>query len=379
MKRTLIVLAKITLFCLFLYNIGLFSLFSYYIKNIDWRGEPINRENQIKINRFLREKIKIAEDQGNKYSPDKYFSDLTEIREKEKELSGIFGYQNHITNLVHKMHVNICAGYFSNYQVEVAREKYEKHIDPIRPGREEVKKKIDEGTFWSDLGNLILLIFLPWFWAFYLKNFFLGLFYLCTRWEKEYNTFKIKNPFSFCIAVLLYPYVIGRLFVGWLKKSGKYLTLEANLRMRKEKFFSLLSENEVLKIRKFVKNNLSQKDWQLYLNGQGLVVRRSFAQALLATLLLSVFSATIFKLSAQTLSTGISTDYQIEVEAKTNDFPSFMDCQKIVKGAFDDACEIFIFLFELFEKNFSRVFTKLVFRFFILTRKIEHIPLVNNI
>jgi len=284
--------------------------------------------------------------------------------------------------MVHQIECNIVAGKFTYDQIEEAREIYKNWLDPGREPREKIQKDIKDKLFLPKLKNWFLLIFIPWLIIFYFKNLGLGLIYLWLRWEREYKTFKIRNPLSFAISAILYPYIIVSLVVKWFKRLEKRTSFEAELRSREEKLFRLFSKDEMTEIKKLAEK-LTKKEWQNYLSGLGLEKKHSFASALLVTLILSLFSGNIFFLLANDLAlnkdvSGRDSRQIIIVNDISPPNSPNLTQNNQTSDIFDSFIEENpIFILMDYQKKILRKILEIFFVIFVLTKKIEKIPLVN--
>ncbi len=287
-------LFRFILLVCFLANLGLVEavLDSILQSPTKTKGLPIEQEmeNERTLVNFIREKTKLAreKDAQGAYSPYDYFGDLQKISDMKKELGGnrttIYPYINEMCSLSEK---SFKKG-FTEQDLIIAREKYENHVDPGRVSREESIKHLSE-IGWSGV--------LSWFFWVYVKSFILAavLFLIWINGEREEDYeereerfFSIRNPAGFVLALVLYPVVILSVMWKWIKYTGKGVYIEAELRRTKKRLFALLSEDEISRIRRFVKSGLPVSAWREQLIGQGLVFRHSLALALLVTIIVVI-------------------------------------------------------------------------------------------
>jgi hypothetical protein len=278
MKKVFVVSVKILLPILFLYNIGFFNLdFPKFFNEIG-KTEPLNIEGQKKLAKFVNEKVKVAEKKGDKYSPHDYFSDLYEIEKMEKSMKGVMSYHVLANQLLILQQENMRKGLFSNYDITVARTKYQEKINPGSIARAELKRDMQEKTFWPNLRN--------WLWHFYLVNLPLAFLMFLVWWYQEKKNFKISNPLSFAIALIFYPIIIALVIREALSEKSRYFVAEAELRRTKKKMFSILSKNEIEDIRRFATSRgLTLNDWRNYLGNQGLKPQGILVSSLVVTIL----------------------------------------------------------------------------------------------
>ena len=281
MKKVFVVSVKILLPILFLYNIGFFSLdFPKFFEEMG-KTEPFNAKGQEKLANFIDEKIKIAEKKGDKYSPYDYFNDLYEIEKLEQTLKGTMSRHILMNRLLILEQENMRKGLFSDYDITAARTKYKEKMDPGSIAREELKRDMQEKTFWPNLRN--------WLWHFYLVNLPLAFLMFLVWWYQEKKSFKISNPLSFALALIFYPIIITLVIREALSEKSRYFMAEAELRRIKKKMFSMLSKNELEDIRRFATSRgLTLTDWRGYLGNQGLKPQGILISSLVVTILFTV-------------------------------------------------------------------------------------------
>jgi hypothetical protein len=181
MKRTALIAIKLLLVILFLQNIGFFS----FISNIEDKPQPPQKADGGRGDlQYLNEKIERAQKLGANYGPEEYFSDLTDIRLKEKANEFDRMAATHVFYTT-----NLLMASFHNNVMEHRRsdssEKYsafmeelsiaqKKHLSIADPEQEkesrELTKKMNQPGYWLS----ILVSFLTWLVGFYFKNLPLG-------------------------------------------------------------------------------------------------------------------------------------------------------------------------------------------------------------
>lgn len=278
MKKVFVVSVKILLPILFLYNVGFFDIdFSKFFKEIG-KIEPLNIEGNKKLANFVNERVRAAEKKGDKYSPYDYFNDLYEIETLEKSLKNVMSYHVLANDLLILQQENMRKGLFSDYDIRVARIKYKEKTDPGNIAREELKRDMQEKTFWPNLLN--------WLWHFYLINLPLAFLLFLVWWYQEKKNFKISNPLSFFISLVFYPVIIAVVIYEAMSEKSRYFMAEAELRRTKKKMFSILSKDELEDIRRFAASRgLTLNDWRNYLNNQDLKPRGILVSSLVVTIL----------------------------------------------------------------------------------------------
>lgn len=247
------------------------------------KGLPIEQEmeNEKTLVNFIREKTRLAreKDAESAYSPYDYFGDLQEISDMKKELGISITTDPASQEMFSLARKSIKKGLFTDYDISVASEGYKDHVDPMRESREEFHEAIRKAG-WSGVLCFLLLI--------YLKNLDLA-FVLFLMWIKEdREIFSLRNPFGFVLALIMYPVVMTCVFWQWMKHAEQRIHLEAELRRTKKKLFTVLSDDEVARIRRLVKSGLPASAWRRQLAGQGLVFRHSLALALLVTIIMVI-------------------------------------------------------------------------------------------
>ncbi|MFA5131559.1 MAG: hypothetical protein WC467_04020 [Patescibacteria group bacterium] len=308
MKRILVISVKILLPLLFLYNVGFFSLdFSGYFKDLR-KSEPFNPEGQLKLTKFVNEKVKLAKAKGNKYSPDDYFNDLYEVTKLKKSLKGVMNNCNF--ELLSLSQENLKKGFFDNKDVDAARSVYKEKIDPGSEEREKLKVEMTKKYFWPNVRI--------WLWHFYLKNLPLAFILFLFWWYQEKNNLKISNPLSFVISLIFYPLTIALVIREALSEKSRYYLAEAELRRTKKKMFSMLSTNEVDDLRRFAKSRgISLKDWKAYLQNQELEAQHLLVPSLLVTLfLVSIPRVSFSQESSPSLSSSIFMTQVLTINAE---------------------------------------------------------------
>jgi len=369
MKKALVVSAKILLPLLFLYNVGFFSLdFSGYLKELG-KSEPYNFEGQKKLAKLVDEKVKVAEAKGTKYSPADYFNDLAEITILKKSLKGVMNNWDY--RLLDLSQKNINAGLYSNEDVDLARNIFKEKTDPGSVARESLRIETSKRTFWPSVTN--------WLWHFYLKNLPLAFILFMLWWYKQKETFKLTNPFSFIIALIFYPIIIGLVIYEALNEKGRYYLAEAELRRTKSKMFSILSKDELEDLRRFAKSRgLTLDDWRNYLGNQGFKPQGILISSLVVTILFMAipkfsFSQSKLEKTETNIFTTILTT-QVNAPPETASI-THEDENNNAPGSFAGILDFFSYSFN--PKNINPIVLKAWTKKFHLQEvvfKIEHIP-----
>jgi len=293
MRNIVTVTLKWILAVFFLFNTGLFSWLSQREPTV----QPPRKEDHGRADfKYLQEKVRRAQALGRDYTFELYFSDLTEIKLKSKAND----FDRNVILLVQSSTSTLCEFNRRNYEeiwfhcsdeeraplqarLVAAQEKCQETVDPgSLQRRAESMAKFRAPSFWSNF----LLSILFWLWKVYLKNFLFAFTLLWIWWYQEKDSIKIKNPLSFLICLILYPFVIIRVWYKSLNMYGREWALEIDFRRRQTDIFSLISKNEIADIKRFARSNLKIKDYRDYLDSRGLVYRHSLVPAAALTLLL---------------------------------------------------------------------------------------------
>lgn len=88
---------------------------------------------------------------------------------------------------------------------------------------------------------------------------------------------RLRSPISFTLSLLIYPAVIGIVLRRWFKVTGRGLYAGVELHRTKEKFLTMLSDDEIAAVKCFAKSNLKLDEWKKQLLGEGRTFKRSFA------------------------------------------------------------------------------------------------------
>ncbi len=369
MKRVLVISVKILLPLLFLYNVGFFSLdFSGYFKDLR-KSEPFNPEGQLKLSRFVNEKVKVAKAKGDKYSPDDYFSDLYEVTRLERSLKGVMNNCN--SELLSLSQENLKNGCYDYKDVDAARSIYKEKMDPGSEARENLKLEMTKKYFWPSVR--------AWLWHFYLKNLPVAFILFLFWWYQEKNNLKISNPLSFVISLIFYPITIALVIRESLSEKSRYYLAEAELRRTKKKMFSILSANEVADLQRFAKSRgITLNDWKNYLGNQGLKPQSLILSSLVVTILFMLIPRASF--SQTTIQSNTSKIFANKIISIDKDAPPGNTFIIHHEKTHEKTCaELFtnIFLIEFFLASLSRT----VFHAWLkeiqpqeVIRKIEHVP-----
>lgn len=373
MKKGLIVLAKVLLSVLFLYNIGFFNLDFTKFFNEFRKSEPFNPEGQKKIANFVNGKVRMATKKGEKYSPYDYFNDLYDIETLQKSLKGVISYHVLANELLILHQENLRKNLFSRQDIDKARELYKEKRDPGSLAREQLKLEMAKKNFWPDL--------LSWLLHFYLKNLPLA-FILFLLWRyKEKGTLKISNPFSLLISTLFYPIVIGLVVYEALSEKSRYYLAEAELRRTKKKMFAILSPDEIEDLRRFAKSRgLTMDDWRNYLGNQGLRPQGILVSSLIVTILfLAIPRISFGQEGKKSLLGNIAVEKILTADNQDDQIPADPSLQSSKVGASAPAAAAYFFdwLYEFDWNNIQPTSIKPTAQKVcpqMVIKKIEHIP-----
>ncbi len=137
---------------------------------------------------------------------------------------------------------------------------------------------------WGNVFSVILAWLFMKYLACFMPSFFLLLMWF---WKKEKQT-TLASVLSFIISFVLYPITIGWIFVS----KAKNLYESAEIRSRKEKLFSVVTERELDIVRRVFAENKSYGKAKAYFAEAKIERKHSFAYALVVTLLLQIVPQT---------------------------------------------------------------------------------------
>ncbi|MBP6879545.1 MAG: hypothetical protein KBD22_00060 [Candidatus Pacebacteria bacterium] len=181
---------------------------------------------------------------------------------------------------------------------------------------------------WSEISN--------WTLRKYLK-FFPLIFLLYTFWffvDGKVSKFMRRNPFSFALAVAFYPIVIFMLIRDLFVTKARSVIAEADYRRTKDEFFSVLSKDELGKIKDFTRSSRKLFEWRKELQEEGRIFKHSFGLVLIFTIFFgSMFRTT--SVCAESKSDKRTEIYQF-VKEKTDSTVSVWDFNQIDDGVLPD-------------------------------------------
>lgn len=340
-------LTKFILFILFLINLGFFSILPPIVEK-DRLPYEVMMVRKSELCEFINDKVQQAKQQETKgapYSPYDYFRDIDEIFKKQEELRVSTSIFNEIFVLREISFRNL-GNIYTNEDVNNAKQMYNEHVDL------ELKKK-NKTTLSKSTNMKDVLAWLLWL---YLKTFPIALLlygiWMEQDFREKHKKMLLRSPFSFLLALALYPIVISISIGMSLKDAGRRVFAEAELRSTRYKLFTLLSNDEISAIRDFAKSNLTISDWKNHLRAQGLIARHSFILALVATL----FFMLIPKMgeAKQKRFTGFETmNTQLSIYA----FENIRTCNNQDQGddfkVFKTCKDLAVDIIKIFENNVS--------------------------
>ena len=255
-KKVLTVLAKLVLFASFLVQVGFFSQFSAPHK--EWSSEE-----KIQLQTLERSIEKLAKENAS----------IEEMQKVSKEYKEVVG------------------------SVEKDREAFFYTI-----------KQLGISGVASWLLNIYFYL-LPWF-------ALLFLVWLIEGSERKKTFF--RNPISFLFSVIIYPIVMLCVITSWARLAGRKVIITAELRQTKEKFFSILSEDELDKIKEFAQSKLSISFWQKILFLEGKKKQHSFAVAITVTVMLMIIGNPLVRVVEANLLVKEVTVTQLVINTSPN-------------------------------------------------------------
>lgn len=276
---------KWVLFGLFLWNIGVFSFISRQSQNPRRIGTD---EERMRDMQYLIGITDRARELGDGYTPSLYFKDLMriELRQRHDSIHYMINandYRLTLNSLIMQRREELmrtddkAADKFLD-EITIAQKEYDAVMDP---GKEERLAKSKQE--WQD-GTTIKSI-LSWIWEFYCKNFPLAALLLYLWWVDEKKKWRLSNPLSFFICLLIYPYTIIRVWIKKLDRDRKEWAMEISFRRTEKTIFTLISEDEMAVIKRFAAKG-SIADYKAYLRSRGLTPRHAFLPAMMVTTVL---------------------------------------------------------------------------------------------
>lgn len=316
MKKDLAVLVKVLVWLGFFINSGVPSSIwnsfhekessIFILHGVEIKRQHHSREEEGRFNARMffweQSKVKKAQeyiDNGGRYTADNYFADLREFVDSVKS----FGQEP--IGMVMSRLVGIDIRSRSQEQVDIARSK---HFPEMTAQEMQLAKNTPA---FSETCKEAGVYVWAWWFGWYLKSLGLALvlFLIWQYEESDYEKIQLRNPVSFMVALLLYPFVI-------IRRIRRRWHAEYEVRRRKEKLFSLLSRDEIALVKNFAKSNLSLKQFRQDLSLKGYVPKYSFIVVLFAMIFMAFVPSRI-------LANQSREDRRIAIYQVTNDYDYF--------------------------------------------------------
>lgn len=327
MKRASLIIIKLLLLSFFLYNIGFFSFItSFESENKTYFKEDGGRSDI----EYLSKKIEKAKNLGDKYGPEKYFRDLTDIELKRSKNEFDSRTITRVNSSISQLNTIFHSNFMNKVKMTSKEESdlYVKRItkaqdlffevtDPERSKRrQDFQAKIRTSSYWSN----IFLSFYKSLRELYLKNIWLAFLLFWLWWYEDRKKIRINNPLSFLFCLVIYPIVIARVLIKAISQKSRYFSMSIELRRREKNLFSLFSENEISQIKALAQSNISLSDYRYQLNKQGSVYQHALLPTIIVTCLMILLP---FYLPSQSLlSLDNLEDCVKEVSVSANSPPN---------------------------------------------------------
>lgn len=273
--KTITGIFKIVLFFVFIFNIiGWESFYDFLTLDKNEHNKKL-----VALEQFSKERVASATKlaTSKQYSEDLLCKDILAIIYKQRELgvSDIPSQTVEIIRIYHALQIGTRTfGHTELYGTLDRVSELHPKIKPIIDAEKHVE--------WSAVSK--------WLFGQYKKNFILALI-LLLLWliESRKGKFSFRNPFTFLLLLIFYPITLAYFVYAWVKIKAKELYAEAEIRRTKQNLFSILSKDEIDKIRQFAQSKISAKKWRGSLvSGSGIFFRHSFATALTVTIILFI-------------------------------------------------------------------------------------------
>jgi len=286
-------LLKIVIFAALITNTGFFQ----EAMRVSAGSERNTRDPKIiaSVKNFCDRKLEKAK-MKEKYSINDYFQDLGDIMIMEDSLHIAQGFLAEGTTIA-ELQQQVFQKDSLKGDVQSARNLFKERISSIQ---QDVFLKENQMSF-QELVQKIG----RWMALFYCKNllFVLALF-LLWMWDNEKNKFTLKNPVGLCVTTIIHPIVLSIIFVQWIRFVERSFSAEVELRRTKDKFFTMLSHDEIFAIRNFVKSNKQIQEWREELIKNGNTVKKSYTVAYIATIACFLMCCVIAPASTQNKDCG---------------------------------------------------------------------------
>jgi len=289
------------------------------------------------------------------YGPTEYFTDMVTIS-KEKRYRGVnyispgsfmFQHYERTEDRRRVFEENLRARRYSNEEIDSARTRIlDPHLvaigDKMAPAD---LKPID----WLSVGLWFLrayFMFMPFAFVLYLVWIRVGertegKYYgeeEDTEWRRRVNT-RLRNFGSLAISLALYPFVLAYVWKKEMSEEMRWYEAEVEFRRTKRKLFTLLSDDELVLVRGWVKRGLSYLEIRKELEACGHTPRHSFATALIATIVVSFAVGFVPKATAdESVRDNVSSN--ASVQSQTGDARAGPDTMRTDGGSFHLALNI---------------------------------------
>lgn len=293
MKKALVTIAKMLIWLGFFYNLGVISaIINAKTEKIKPPFVTMNGVVGKRIQRTQQEELRF-------YGQMRLYIDSLEKKVHERTSSGgVYTYDNFFTDyrrvvdsVVHfGQEIDIDVMPLSRYMPgtintnENSTQAYQRHfpelakqnLEPIHiPSLSKVGSKLLQK--YAAILPLALLLLLLWMYE-----------------ANDYESFRVRNPISFSICLLLYPLIIGYNIAKWWIRVVSEAFAEIQIRRGKDKIFSMLSNDEIAMVKEFAKSKMSIKRFTEELRLKGYTPRHAFVTVSVAMLIMSVVPPKVF-------------------------------------------------------------------------------------
>lgn len=275
MKKTLVFIAKLLIWLGFFTNLGIIEAFKK--ANISDGKEKVHtREEEgrffSQMILLVDQKTKLAEAkiaEGKVYSIEDYFADYRQVRDS----MDAFG-QTVYTNIAHLLQF---------VPTSTTKEQINNATDKYFPEQAQRRKETATHTMSSsEIG--------AWWLGLYLKTLPLALllFLLWLYEASDFKRFRLRNPLSFCLCLLLYPAIIAFNVIKFWINTKREIGAEIQIRRGKDKIFSVLADDEIAMIKDFARSNMSFTRFKAELHLKGYAPKHTFVVVGIAMLVMSI-------------------------------------------------------------------------------------------
>jgi hypothetical protein len=369
MKKAVLIFLKLAIFSVFLWNTGIIQLIQETEKNRPpeiertWQEQRAFEEG---IRDFWSEKYRAARAKDNrreKYSLYDYFADLTEFHLKFGGASA--GLNSNINSCLALMdrEVGPTRRYSSN-DITVARDKYYRAT-----GQASLTSDRQKNLKWSETLSAVS----GWLVKMYLHNLIFA-FLLFALWDAQRRgKLVIKNPVSLLLNAVLHPLTLTVILYQYFNTK----IMESEFRRTKDKFLTVLSEDELRFLRTAIQKGLSRQEFKALLRARGLIVRHSVAWGLMATMVVMMLPTRL--MAAQNYN---SADKEVaQVCASSGNLVLAANSCQPDDDSYDGLgnCVVEkIFCPQIFISVLFVKLTSFFFKEIALFKRIKHIPLANS-